>query len=308
MPIRDGSDPHHPLPLFISGHADELEQWASRILKASILVIAVTVSGIAIALSLGNPVRVFANAAASLTDNSAVQRGANESTPTIQSTAGVQPIQSPADVQAPTPTPGGAPARDEIAAVPEPANHAQTENNEPPSGTLLRQFQAWAAKEDARAQKPVEAVQVAPAEVEENNPAFERLVQKHRKAKSVRNVRAEMRHIRKSKARIHRKQNARGQAPSRKNTRAQKQPVPGTFIPAGFAPIDRVCNGCGASRGQPISGLAQRSKGRSFDYLVGERLHRVRHLDAEGFRGLHVNDQLELARPHDGKIGGLFAL
>ena len=108
MPIRDGSDPNHPLPLFLSGHADEFEQWGtSRILKASILVIAVMVSGIAIALSLGNPVEVFADATASLTDNSAVQRGAIEPTPTIQSTAGVQPIQSPADVQVSTPTPGG---------------------------------------------------------------------------------------------------------------------------------------------------------------------------------------------------------
>ena len=45
MPIRA----NHPLPVFLSGYAGELEQWASRILKASILVIAVTVSGIAIA-------------------------------------------------------------------------------------------------------------------------------------------------------------------------------------------------------------------------------------------------------------------
>src|SRR5262249_49003440 len=28
-----------------------------------------------------------------------------------------------------------------------------------------------------------------------------------------------------------------------------------------------------------------------FDHLVGQELHRVRHLDAEGLRGLHVNDQ-----------------
>ena len=233
MPIRDGSDPNHPLPLFLSVHADELEQWGtSRILKASILVIAVSVSGIGIALSLGNPVKVFADATASLTDNSAVQRGANESTLTIQSTAGVQPIRLPADVQAPTPTPGGALARDEIAAVPEPANQAQAENNEPPSGTLLRQFQAWAAKEDARAHKPVEAVQVAPAEVKKNNPAFEQAVQKHRKARSVQNARAEMRHIWKSKARIHRYAHARGRAPSGKIARAQKRPVQNAEAPS----------------------------------------------------------------------------
>ena len=228
MPIRA----NHPLPVFLSGYAGELEQWASRILKASILVIAVTVSGIAIALSLGNPVKVIADATASLTDNSAVQRSANESTPTIQSAAGIQPIQSSADVQVHTPTPGGAPARDEITAVPEPANQAQTENNEPPSGTLLRQFQAWAAKEDARAHKPVEAVQVAPAEVEGNHSAFEQLVQTHREAKSVRNVRAEMRHIRKSKARLHRKQNARRRTRSGQDARAQERPVQNAQAPS----------------------------------------------------------------------------
>ncbi len=41
----------------------------------------------------------------------------------------------------------------------------------------------------------------------------------------------------------------------------------------------------------------------SFDHLVGEQLHRVRHLDAKGLRGLQVDDELELARLHDGKIG-----
>src|ERR1700758_1754762 len=47
--------------------------------------------------------------------------------------------------------------------------------------------------------------------------------------------------------------------------------------------------------------------GHSFKYLVGEQLHRVRHFDAKGLRGLHVDDELELARLHDGKIGGPLA-
>jgi hypothetical protein len=227
MPIRDGSNQKHPSPLY------ELERWGtSRILKVSILVIAVSVSGIAITLSRGNPVEVFADATASLTDNSAVRRGANESTPTIQSIASAQPIQLSADVQDPTPTPGWAPARDEIAAVPEPTNQAQTENNELPSGILLRLFQAWAAKEGARAHKPVEAGQVTPAEVKKNNPAFEQAVQKHRKARSVQNARAEMRHIRKSKARIHRYAHARGRAPSAQDARAQGRPVQNAQAPS----------------------------------------------------------------------------
>ena len=45
-----------------------------------------------------------------------------------------------------------------------------------------------------------------------------------------------------------------------------------------------------------------------FDDLVGEQLHRTRHLDAECLRGFHVDDQLELARPHHWEIAGLFTL
>ena len=218
MPIRDCSHPNHPLPLFLSGHADELQQWGtSRILKASILVIAVTVSGIAIALSLRNPVKVFAYATASLTDNSAAQRGAIESTSTIQSTTGVQLLQSRADVRVPTSTSAGASARGEIPAAREPANQARIENSEPPPGTMLTQFQAWEAKENSRAQKPVE---VAPAEVKKTYPAA---VQMHRRARSARKARAEVRHIRKSKT--HRYAHARRKAPSAKNARAQEQPL-----------------------------------------------------------------------------------
>ena len=45
-----------------------------------------------------------------------------------------------------------------------------------------------------------------------------------------------------------------------------------------------------------------------FDNLVSEQLHRIRHLDTEGLRGLHVDHQLELARSHHRKITGLLAL
>jgi hypothetical protein len=126
-----------------------------------------TLVGIAISLSWGNPVKVFAAVTASRTDFSARWPGTDQSTP----------------------------ARGEIAAASEPVNEAQTQNNEPPSGALLGQFQAWAAKEDARAQveavqqvEPVRPVQDARAQVLENAPAPAHPMQKHRKAKSAQNA------------------------------------------------------------------------------------------------------------------------
>jgi hypothetical protein len=224
MPTEDGFEPDHPLPLFLSRHADEDEpRGTSRILKAGILAIAVMASGVAITLSLGNPLKVFADATASLTDDSAIQHDANQSAPAIQSAAEAQPIQAPADAQL------SAPVRDEIAAVAEPADQARTETNEVSSEALFRQFQAWAAKGaangDAGAQKPVEAAQAAPAQVEENDPATAQPVQTHRKARSAQNARAEIRHVQKPKAKVQREQIARRQAPTAQDARAQEQPA-----------------------------------------------------------------------------------
>ena len=55
MPIRDGFDQNHPLPFFLSGHADEHEERGSLLLlNASILVLVASLVGMAILLSLGN--------------------------------------------------------------------------------------------------------------------------------------------------------------------------------------------------------------------------------------------------------------
>jgi hypothetical protein len=231
MPMNDGFDPDQSLPSFLSGHADEQERQGtfehelrgtSRILKASILVIAVAVSGIAVTLALGNPVKVFADATASLLDNSAAQRGADQSTPAVPSAA---------DAQLSAPPSAGAPMQDVFAAVAEPADQAQPENSEPQSEALFSQFQAWAAKQDAQAEKPVQPVETtpaqpvepAPAQVVDNSPAPEQPVQKHRRAKSVQNARAEIRHVQKPKARL--QQNAQGQVPPVQDARALEQPV-----------------------------------------------------------------------------------
>jgi hypothetical protein len=54
---------------------------------------------------------------------------------------------------------GNAPTREEIAAASEPADQSQIEMPQPSAEALLKQFQAWAGEEEARA--PVEPVQPA---------------------------------------------------------------------------------------------------------------------------------------------------
>ena len=62
MPTEDDFGPEDPLPLFLSGHADENEQQGSLLLlNAGILVMTAALVGIAITLSWGNPVKLFAD-------------------------------------------------------------------------------------------------------------------------------------------------------------------------------------------------------------------------------------------------------
>ena len=240
MPTKDGFNPDHPLPLFL---ADDPEQqgigkaWdraviLSRVLKASILVATATAIGIAV-LSVGNPVTLFADVTASLVDKSAVQPGTDQSTPTIQSTA---------DAQASPPTAEEAPTRDEIAAASESDGQSQTENSEPSSEALFRQFQAWAAENDAHAQVgPVQSVQdapaqvvqnAAPAQVAENAPAPLRPMQKHRRVRPVQSARAEIRSAQNPRKKIQREQNARAQVPPAQDARAQDQSVQNAQAPS----------------------------------------------------------------------------
>ena len=245
MPTEDDFTSDHSLPLFLSGHADEHEERGSLLLlNASIFVLVASLVGMAIILSLGNPAKVFADIKASLTDISALQPGTVQSTPTIPSAPTVQSaaeaVQSTADAQALPPTAKDAPTRDEIAAAPEPAGQSQTENSEPASEALFRQFQAWAAEEGTRAQvKPVQPAQDAPAQVAqdapapvvENAPSPVRPMQKQR-ARSGQNGRAEIRHVQKPRAKDLREQNARVQAPHVTDARAQDQPLQNVQAPS----------------------------------------------------------------------------
>jgi hypothetical protein len=159
MPIRDGFDPNHPWPFFLSGHADEHEERGSLLLlNASILVLVASLVGMAILLSLGNPAKVFADIKASLTDISALQPDTVQTTPTAWS----------------------APARDEIATTFDTAHQSQAEIRAAPPGALLKQFQDWAAKEDARAQiETVRPAQDARAQVLQSAQARVLPIQKH---------------------------------------------------------------------------------------------------------------------------------
>ena len=189
MANKDGFPPHDRFPVFLSEQAEETGQpdigkaWdraaiSSRILKTSIWAVTVTAIGIAI-LSVGDPVALVANVTATWVEKPALQPDADPSAPAIQSIAGTQDLPT---------TTSDAPARDEIAAASEPADQNQTapadqsqaEIGQPPTEALFKQFQAWAAEEDTRAQvEPVQPAQAAPVQVVQDAPAQVRPTKKH---------------------------------------------------------------------------------------------------------------------------------
>jgi hypothetical protein len=258
MPTKDDFAPDYRLSVFLSQHANEPEQpgigiardgavIASRI-KTSILV--VTATAIAI-VWMENPVALFANVTASLVEISAFQLGTDQSTPTIRSTTSPEalpptardmpPVNSGANPESALPSDDKTVARDaltrdEIAAALEPADQSQTENQS--ADALLKQFQAWAADEDARVLvvQPlqdaraqvgsVQSVQDGQEQVVQNAPALVRPMREHRHVRRVQNARAEMWPGRHPGAKVRRQQNARVQirsaqdAPARENAQA----------------------------------------------------------------------------------------
>ena len=190
-----------PIPLFLSNPIEAPEQtgslqpWeravtASRILTTGIWF--VTAAAIVFAvLSVRNPLALFENATASLFATSAPQDGTGQSIPTIQPTA---------DAQALPPTASEAPTGEEIAAAFKTTSHSETEIREPPAEALLKQYQAWAAEEDARTQvRPLRPEQDAQAQPVQDAQAQVRPVQKqvrparNARVKVVKNARAQVR-------------------------------------------------------------------------------------------------------------------
>ena len=199
------------IPLFLSDHTEEPEQpgigkaWdraviSSRTLKTSILVVTAAAIVFAI-LSVGNPLVLFVNATASRFATSAPQDGTGQSIPTIQPTA---------DAQALPPTASEAPTGGEIAAAFKTTSHSETEIREPPAEALLKQYQAWAAEEDARTQvRPLRPEQDAQAQPVQDAQAQVRPVQKQvRPARVVKNARAQVRREQNTQAQVQPVQNA----------------------------------------------------------------------------------------------------
>jgi hypothetical protein len=234
MPTADGYTPHHALPHFLAERADEPRHQGigkasdeavvrSRILKTSMVVITATAIGIAI-LSVRNPVTHFADLTASLVDMSAPEPRPDPPAPTIQSTV---------DTQALPPLGGDTPTRNEFAAAVEPVDKSQTEISGSPSEALLKQFEAWAAKENPPAQAgPAQPVQVAPVEVVQNARAAVRPVRKHRKVRPIHNAQTEIRPVQNPRARVVREQNARVQVRPVQDARAQDQSAPNDHAPS----------------------------------------------------------------------------
>ena len=240
MATKDGFNPDDALPLILS--ADEPEPGIGsdravislRFVMASILVVTATAIGISI-LSVRNPVTLFADVTASI-DSSPPQSGTDESLPSIQSAV----VESTADADAPQ-TAKDAPTS-EIGAS-EPASQTQAENSET-SEALFREFQAWNAKQVERdLAKPVQDDLVS---VAENAPEPVPPVQKQRRARTMRNARADIIRVQKRRASI-RRQNERAQARPAQDARAQTQPVqyaePPSFLerlnPFGASPLQR---------------------------------------------------------------------
>jgi hypothetical protein len=242
MVTNDGFQPDRPL--FLSEPAEEIGQpdigkvWkrsviSSRILTMSIWAATATAIGIAI-LSVENPVALVADFTASWVDKPALQPVTDPSTSSIQSIAGTQDSAT---------TTGDAPAREEIAAVSEPADQNQaaivvqppaTEIVQPPAQALLKEFEAWAAKQDSRAEAvPVEPAQAAPVQVAQAAPVQAQPAKKHRRARSVHNARAEIR-----PQRIHRVRAREASAPVPiapvPDARAPELPVQNTQTPSLF--------------------------------------------------------------------------
>lgn len=228
MATEESLDPG-PLPRFLLS-ADEPEQGngnektviSLRGFTATLLVAAAIASGIAL---LSDRVTLFATA--SLVDKSAPQPSTDQPAPTIQSAV----VQSTDVVEALPPTAKDIPLR-EIGGI-ELASQTQKENDEASSEALFREFQAWAAEQDAHAlAKPV---QDAPARVVENAAKSVRPMQKH-KARSVHNARAEIRHVREHRANS--VQHRRVQARPVEEAQAQTQTVQNAEPPSFFESLN----------------------------------------------------------------------
>lgn len=208
MPAKDEFDPDQALPRFLAVQAEQDDVpgepvGPSRASKVRVLIITAAAAGIAV-LAIGNPVALVAEVSALLTGNSVlpaapIQSAADAPALIAAATADAQDLPRDLPRESP-PASNDASARAEIAV--EPIAKDQTEGSEASSEALFRQFQAWAADQDAQKQSAaVEPVQDAPPSIMQDlPPAAKNLRVRARHAQkrapvraAVRNARAEVR-------------------------------------------------------------------------------------------------------------------
>jgi hypothetical protein len=172
------------IPLFLA--AQEPHQrgigrgWHRAVVVASCILFAAGAAIVFTVLSAGNPLVLFTTATASVSGESAPRDGTGRQMPIVQSTSAGQ---------ASAPTAEEASKSDDSDAAFKTAG--ETEIREPPADALLKQFQAWATEEDARAQvqpvqpvEPVQPIQDALAHGVQNARAEVRPLQEHRQIRS----------------------------------------------------------------------------------------------------------------------------
>lgn len=149
---------NNPIPLFLSqqseqpaiGTARDRAGITSRTLRTSILFVT-AVAIVFVVLLFGDPLALFTSAMASLISPSP-QIGTRQSGSTIQSTASAQALLPTA----------GVPQSNEIDGAVKTDYQRQPEISRSQAGALFKQFQAWAAEQDARATvRPLATVQEA---------------------------------------------------------------------------------------------------------------------------------------------------
>ena len=177
-----------------------------RILKKSIFFL--TTAILVFAVLLVRDPRGLSAATASLFGTSATQESTDQPMPSIQTTVSAQALP---------PIETRAPSDDEIARAFKPVSESQTESVQPQAEALFKQFEAWAAEEDARARATAERVHQlkdVPAQLAQDARADIRPLQKLRQVGREHHVRAQ----------IHQAKNARVQTRSYQEAAAQAGP------------------------------------------------------------------------------------
>jgi hypothetical protein len=234
---------YEPIPLFSSDHPEEpvlpgmLKGWdrsaiRSRLFTTGTLFVTVAAIGFAVHWA-GNPVVLFTKATTSLAPRLA--------SPEHETARFVSGNESTGGAQELPPNATAAPKNDETAPVLSSTDRKQTEIVQP-TGIWLKQFQAWAAEEDARTPvslaepsrpigeviQPLETVQAAqPSQPLQDAPAQllqVRHVQRHRQIGRVQNARAEV--VAEQKGRVKVRPPANARAPIRHQQQKATAQIP----------------------------------------------------------------------------------